>query len=144
MEVCSNFSSMEELHKESDIVVKKATPEELKTLIPDPAKGAMSVAILRWVMNQADSSDARQRAKWAKYKQYRRPRNHRASVYFTTNTLVVSLEEDQEQVAMKVEEDGVPGHRSLIIERDSAKEEGMDKTKTKAKATRRSNRLRGP
>ena len=45
MEVSSNFSSMEDLHKESDIVVKKATPEELKTLIPDPAKGTMSVDI---------------------------------------------------------------------------------------------------
>ncbi|KAE8801456.1 Chitinase domain-containing protein 1 [Hordeum vulgare] len=45
MEVCSNFSSMEELHKESRDVVKKATSEELKTLIPHPSKGAMSVDI---------------------------------------------------------------------------------------------------
>ena len=47
MEVCSNFSSIEDMHKEAYSVVKKATAEELKTLIPDPAKGAMSVDILR-------------------------------------------------------------------------------------------------
>ncbi|KAE8770328.1 Chitinase domain-containing protein 1 [Hordeum vulgare] len=41
MELCSNFSSMEELHKEVDAVVKKAMSKELKTLIPDPTKGAM-------------------------------------------------------------------------------------------------------
>lgn len=46
MKVFSNFSSMEEMHKESDAVVKKVTSEELKTLIPDPTKGAMSVDIL--------------------------------------------------------------------------------------------------
>ncbi|KAE8768928.1 Chitinase domain-containing protein 1 [Hordeum vulgare] len=68
MEVCSNFSNMEELHKESDVVVKKATPQELKTVIREQAKGAMSVDILRWAMNQADSRDAGQRAKSAKYK----------------------------------------------------------------------------
>ena len=49
MKVCSNFSSMEDLHKESDDVVKKAMSKELKTLIPDPAKGVVSVDILRWV-----------------------------------------------------------------------------------------------
>ncbi|KAE8791579.1 Chitinase domain-containing protein 1 [Hordeum vulgare] len=80
MQVCSNFSNMKELHKSQDTVVKKATPEELETLIPDPAKGAMSVDILRWAMNQADSSDAGQRAKWAKYKQHRRPHDHHAAV----------------------------------------------------------------
>ena len=98
-------------------------------------------------MNQADSGDARQRPKWAKYKQYRRPHDHRASVYFTTNSVVAPLEEDQEPpVAMEVEEDAKPRHRSLIIELDSGEEDEtkMTKTKSKAKATRRSNRLRGP
>ena len=58
MKVCSNFSNMKEFNKESNAVVKKATPEELKTLIPDPVKGAMSVDILRSAMNQAESGDA--------------------------------------------------------------------------------------
>ena len=46
MEVCSNFSSIDAMHKEADAVIKKATPDEMKTLVPDPAKGAMSVDIL--------------------------------------------------------------------------------------------------
>ncbi|KAE8818227.1 Chitinase domain-containing protein 1 [Hordeum vulgare] len=107
MELCSNFSNMEELHKESDAMMKKAMPEELKTLIPDPAKRDMSVDILRWAMNQVDSNDAGHRAKWAKYRQYWCPHDHCASVYFTTNIVVVPLEEDQEPVAMVVEEDGM-------------------------------------
>ncbi|KAE8775771.1 Chitinase domain-containing protein 1 [Hordeum vulgare] len=52
---------MEELHKDSYVAVKKATSEELKTLIPDPAEGTMSVNILSWAMNQADSDDAGRR-----------------------------------------------------------------------------------
>ena len=81
MEVCSNFSSIDDMHKEADTVMKKATPDELKTLVPDPAKGAMSVDILRWAMNQADSGDARQRARWAKYSQYKAPQDQRATTY---------------------------------------------------------------
>ena len=68
MEVCSNFSNIDDIHKEADIVMKKATSDKLKTLIPDPAKGAMSVDILRWAMNQANSGDTGQRARWAKYR----------------------------------------------------------------------------
>ena len=31
MEVCSNFTSIEDMQKEADVVVKKATAKELKT-----------------------------------------------------------------------------------------------------------------
>ncbi|KAE8781498.1 Chitinase domain-containing protein 1 [Hordeum vulgare] len=55
MKVCSNLSSMEEVHKKAVVVVKKAMAKELKTLILGPSKGAMSVNILRWAMNHADS-----------------------------------------------------------------------------------------
>ncbi|KAE8793071.1 hypothetical protein D1007_32279 [Hordeum vulgare] len=78
-------------------------------------------------------------------------------MYFTTNIVVVPLEEDQELAAMKVEEDVVamilrasePGHPSMPTELDSDEEDETvvwveEKTKSKAKATRRSNRLRGP
>ena len=52
MEVCLNFSSIEDMHKEADAtVIKEAMADELKTLIPDPEKGTMSVDILRWAMN---------------------------------------------------------------------------------------------
>ncbi|EMS51272.1 hypothetical protein TRIUR3_23909 [Triticum urartu] len=68
MKACLNFSSIEGMHKEANAVVRKAMTEELKTLIPDPAKGATSVYILRWAMNQADSVDAGQRARWTKYR----------------------------------------------------------------------------
>lgn len=112
----------------------------------------MSVDILRWAMNQADSGDAGQRVGWAKYRHYRRPHDHRAAVYLTTNTVVAPLEEDQEPMHIEVEEDALdlvvrvpmPRHQSLIIVLDSSEEEEMEKTKTKAKATRSSNRLRGP
>ena len=108
MEVCSNFSSMEELHKESDAVVKKATLEELKTLIPDLAKGAMSVDILRWPMNQAEFDDAGQRAKWAKYRQYRRPHDHHVGVYFTTN--IVPMEGEEEDAMAMIVRAPEPGN----------------------------------
>ncbi|KAE8795575.1 Chitinase domain-containing protein 1 [Hordeum vulgare] len=88
MKVCSNFTSMEEVHNESDAVVKKATTKELKTLIPDPAKGAISVDVLRSTMNQANPEDARQRAKWVKYKEYNRPNDDHAAMYWTTRTMV--------------------------------------------------------
>ena len=70
MEVCSNFGSMPDMHNESNAVLMKPTKEELKTLIPDPAKGAMAVDIIRWAMNQTVSDDAKQRKKWSKYKNY--------------------------------------------------------------------------
>ena len=81
MEVCSNFNIIDDMHKEADAVMKNATPEELKTLVPDPAKGAMSVDILRWAMNWAHSGDARQRARWAKYSQYKAPQDQHAAAY---------------------------------------------------------------
>ena len=56
------------MHNESNGVLMKATKEELKTLVPDPAKGAMAVDIIRWDMNQAVFDDAKQRKKWCKYK----------------------------------------------------------------------------
>ncbi|KAI4991232.1 hypothetical protein ZWY2020_039603 [Hordeum vulgare] len=157
MEVCLNFSNMEELHKESNDVVKKATSEELKTLIPGLVKGAMLVDILRWAMNEAGSSDAEQRAKWAKYGQYMHPHDHRAGVYFTTKTVMMPLEEDQRADTMEVEEEDAmaiivrapePGERSMPIKLDTGEEEETvvhfeEKTKTNAKATRRSNRLQG-
>ncbi|KAE8808547.1 Chitinase domain-containing protein 1 [Hordeum vulgare] len=59
MDMCSNFTSMAEVHKDADNVVKKATAKELKTLIPDPAKGVMSVNILHWAMNQDNPYGAR-------------------------------------------------------------------------------------
>ena len=70
MEVCSNFGSMPDMQKESDAVLMRATAEELKTLIPDPAKGTMAVDIICRAMNQVVSDDAKQRKKWSKYKNY--------------------------------------------------------------------------
>ncbi|KAE8776072.1 hypothetical protein D1007_51353 [Hordeum vulgare] len=62
IKACSNFSNMEELHKELDTVMKKATPKEYN--------GGMSVDILHWAMNHTDFSKVGQRAKLAKYRQY--------------------------------------------------------------------------
>lgn len=41
MEVCLNFSSIDDMHKEVDTVMKKATLDEVRELILDPAKGAV-------------------------------------------------------------------------------------------------------
>ena len=38
MEVCSNFTSIEDMHKEANVLVKKAMMEKLNTLIHGPAK----------------------------------------------------------------------------------------------------------
>ncbi|KAE8791002.1 hypothetical protein D1007_34651 [Hordeum vulgare] len=90
----------------------------------------MSVDILHRAMNQADSDDARQRAKCTKYRQYMHPHDHRVALYFTTNIVVVLLEEDQEPVDSEVVEEVVvtmivrapePGHRSMPIELDSGR-----------------------
>ncbi|KAE8820186.1 Chitinase domain-containing protein 1 [Hordeum vulgare] len=59
MEVCSNIGSMPNMQKESDAVLMRATAQELKTLIPNGAKGAMAVDIIHWAMNQAVSDDAK-------------------------------------------------------------------------------------
>ena len=48
MEVCSWFKSVGELHKEADVVLLKAAKTELKRMIHDPTKGAMSHDILLW------------------------------------------------------------------------------------------------
>ena len=94
--MCSNFSSIDDMHKEADAVMKKATSDELKTLVPDPAKGTMLLDILRWAMNQADSNDTRQRARWAKYRQYKAPQDQRAAAYCSSTC--GSLEADNDKV----------------------------------------------
>lgn len=47
MEGCSEFKSIDGMHKEADTVMLKATKTDLKRLYPDPAKDAMSVDIPR-------------------------------------------------------------------------------------------------
>ncbi|KAE8816862.1 Chitinase domain-containing protein 1 [Hordeum vulgare] len=152
MEVSSNFSGMEDMHKESDIVVKKATPEELKALIPDIPKGAMSVDLLRWAMNLADFGDARPRDKWTKYTEFTRPRDPCATTVFMTRT-VVTLEEEQKAMAMSGRRsggDGWKGRWSKDIKvyqstwtptrkRNSSATRGQEQ----GKGTRRSNHLQG-
>ncbi|KAE8785720.1 40S ribosomal protein S5-1 [Hordeum vulgare] len=58
IKVCSNFNSIEDVHKEANDVMNKETAKELKTLISHPSKGVRSVDILRWAMNRANYSDA--------------------------------------------------------------------------------------
>ncbi|KAE8778288.1 Myb family transcription factor APL [Hordeum vulgare] len=50
-------------------------------------------------MNQANSGDARQRAKLAKYRDYKRPKVHHAMVYWITS-IVVDLAEEDDEVQM--------------------------------------------
>ena len=124
MEVCSNFGSMPDMQKESDAVLMRATAQELKTLIPDPAKGAMAVDIICWAMNQAVSDDAKQRKKWSKYKNYWAPNDRRAAVYWETTIVppaVISGEpkEEEEPVQMPARAPK-PGRRTWKIDLNSS------------------------
>ncbi|XBI16803.1 hypothetical protein VPH35_058994 [Triticum aestivum] len=131
MEVCSNFSNIEDMHKEADVVVKKATMEELKMLIPDPVKGAMS---------------------WAKNREYRAPHDQHAAAYWNRTLVapeVIGLEPEEEEEAVEmVVRASELSYRTLPIDLDSGEDDEMmvqpeNKNKNKAKATRRSNRLKG-
>ncbi|KAE8778444.1 Chitinase domain-containing protein 1 [Hordeum vulgare] len=126
MKVYSNFTSMEEVHKEADVVVNKATTRDLKMVIPGPAKGTMSVDILPWAMNQANSGDAQQRAKWTKYKEYIRPNDDCVMVYWTTRTMVDSMEEDNEvQMVAKAQ---AAGDRvgPIVLDRDDEEQDKQE------------------
>ncbi|KAI4994329.1 hypothetical protein ZWY2020_029377 [Hordeum vulgare] len=127
MEVCSNFGSMPDMHKESDAVLMRATAQELKTLIPNPAKGAMAVDIIRWAMNQAVSDDAKQRKRWSKCKNYWAPNHRRAAVYWETAIVPPTIiggepNEEEEPVQMLVRAPQA-GHHSWQIDLDSTEDE---------------------
>ncbi|KAE8783029.1 Chitinase domain-containing protein 1 [Hordeum vulgare] len=87
MKLCSNFGSMPNMEKESDVVLMRATAQEFKMLIPNPAKGAMAVNIIRWAINRAAFDDAKQRKRWSKYKNYWASDDRRVVVYRETAIL---------------------------------------------------------
>ncbi|KAM3230240.1 hypothetical protein ACQJBY_060811 [Aegilops geniculata] len=154
MEVCSNFGSMPDMQKESDAVLMRATTQELKTLIPNPANGAMAVDIIHWDMNQVVSDDAKQRKRWSKYKNYWAPNDCRAAVYWET-AIVPPMDidgepkEEEEPVQMPVMAPE-PGRRTWQIDLDSAQDDNdppprtaMDKKMKASHSTRHSARLNG-
>ena len=128
MEVCSNFSSIDDMHKEADAVMKKATPDELKTLVSDLAKGAMSVDILRWAMNQADSRDAGQRARWAKYSQYKAPQDQRAAAYWSSTFGSPESDNDDVQMVARAPAAGDRA-RPIILDGDDEEEDDVEEKK---------------
>lgn len=94
-------------------------------LIPDPMKGTMSVDILRWAMNQADSGDAAQRARWAKYKEYRAPQDQRAIAFWnrTVASEVIALEPKEEEAVAMVVRAPEPAHCSMPIDLDDGEDD---------------------
>ena len=107
-------------------MLMKATTEELKALIPDPAKGVMAVDIIRWAMNQAVSDDAKQRKKWCKYKNYWAPNDRRAAVYWEMTIAPPAViggepKEEEEPVQMPARAPE-PGRRTWQIDLDSAED----------------------
>ncbi|KAE8784464.1 Chitinase domain-containing protein 1 [Hordeum vulgare] len=133
MEVCSNFGSMPDMRKESDAMLMMATAQELKMLIPNPAKGAMAIDIIRWAMNQAVSDDAKQRK--------------RAIVPPAVIGGEPKEEEEPAQMPVRAPE---AGHRNWQIDLDSAEDDDappprtvMDKKMKASHSTRRSVRLNG-
>jgi hypothetical protein len=134
------------MHKEADAVVKKATAEELKTLIPDPVKGTMLVDILRWAMHQGDSNDAGQRAGWAKYMGYRADQDQPSA---SVSSAVIVLESEEEEAVEVMVRAPEPGHCSMpIVLDDDEDEETVHATvepedNYKAMGPRHSKRLHG-
>ena len=120
MEVYSNFNNIDDMHKEADAVMKKATPDELKTLVSDLAKGAMSVDILRWAMNQADSGDAR----WAKYSQYKAPQDQRAAAYWSSTFGSPESDNDEVQMVARAPAAGDCA-RPIVLDEDDDKDKKM-------------------
>ena len=151
MEMCSNFGSMPDMQKESDAVLMRATTQELKRLIPDPAKGAMAVDIICWAMNQAVSDDAKQRKRWSKYKKYLAPNYRHAVVYCETANVPPTFisgepKEEEEPVQMPVRA-SEPGRHTWQIDLDSSNSDDdpplrtmMDKKMKASHSTRRSAR----
>ncbi|KAE8815264.1 Chitinase domain-containing protein 1 [Hordeum vulgare] len=126
-EVCSNFGSMPDMQKESDAVLMRTTSQELKTLIPNPTKGAMAVDIICWAMNQAVSDDAKQRKRWSMYKNCWAPNDRRAAVYRGTTIVALAVngaepKEKEEPVQMRVRAPEA-GRRSWQIDLDYAKDD---------------------
>ena len=105
-------------------MMKKATPDELKTLVPDPAKGAMSVDILRWAMNQADSGDAGQRARWAKYSQYKAPQDQRVTTYWSSTFGSPEADNDEVQMVARAPAAGDRA-RPIVLDEDDEEEKKM-------------------
>ena len=110
----------------------------------------MAVDIIRWAMNQAISDDAKQRKKWSKYKNYWRPNDRRAAVYWETAivpTAVIGGEpkEEEEPVQMPARAPE-PGRRTWQIDLDSAEDDdpprrtAMNKKMKASGSTRRSAR----
>ena len=105
-------------------MLMRATAQELKTLIPNPAKGAMAVDIIRWAMNQAVSNDAKRRKKWCKYRTYWAPNDRRAAVYWETTIASPAVsggepKEEEEPVQMPARAPE-PGRRTWQIDLDSS------------------------
>ena len=88
----SQFKSVDEMYKEVDVVLLKAIKTELKRLIPDPTKGAMLVDILWWVMDEVESVDLSQRARWAKYRSVRALDDQSAIVVMIATIILKEVE----------------------------------------------------
>nr|XP_020185656.1 uncharacterized protein LOC109771372 [Aegilops tauschii subsp. strangulata] len=142
---------MPDMQKKSDAVLMRATAQELKTLIPGPAKGVMALDIIHWAMNQAVSDDAKQRRKWSKYKTYWAPNDRRAALYWETAIVSPAViggepKEEEEPVQMLVRAPE-PGRRTWQIDLDSSNSNNdprphtaMDKKMKARHSTRRSAR----
>ena len=84
----------------------------------------MSVDILRWAMNQADSGDAGQRARWAKYRQYKVPQDQRAVAYWSMT--FGSSEEDNDEVQMVARAPAAGDRaRPIVLDEDDEEENNM-------------------
>ena len=84
----------------------------------------MSVDILRWAMNQADSSDAGQRARWAKYSQYKAPQDQRAAAYWSRTFGSPEADNDEVQMVARAPAAGDRA-RPIVLDEDDEEEKKM-------------------
>ena len=102
----------------------------------------MSVVILRWAMDQAESADPGQRARWGKYMLVR-ALHDQLSVAVAPTTIVLEDDEEEEMVGAAVEPEDAgnaevvemvvrasePGVRTLPMEVDNYKPQGYRRSK---------------
>lgn len=66
--MCARFTNVDELIKEARVVMSVATTMERQHMIPDDGLDALQIDILLWAMEEAESDDPGQIARWAKHR----------------------------------------------------------------------------
>ncbi|KAE8800357.1 hypothetical protein D1007_24131 [Hordeum vulgare] len=120
VEVCYRFKNVDEMHKEAHAVLSKAMKTEVKRLMPDLAKGAMSMDIQLWAMKEDESTNPGERARWTKYTSVLGPANQ--TIVTVPLVTIVLKDDDQEEMvdagngeAVNMEDAGNAGAVEMVV-----------------------------